>query len=62
VRYSLESATVPLDEVFFPSMVVCNMNTLRSSFVYSMIEDATMKAINVTFSELHKIIHLVTSS
>jgi hypothetical protein len=29
VAYNLESPTVPLDEVFFPSMVVCNMNTLR---------------------------------
>ena len=59
VRYSLESATVPLDEVFFPSVTLCNMNTLRSSFIHSLIEDVNLKAINVTFNELHRLIHLI---
>jgi hypothetical protein len=43
---------VSLEEVFFPSMVICNMNTLRRSFIYSLIEDPKMKAINTTFTEL----------
>jgi hypothetical protein len=55
----LESATIPLDEVFFPSFVVCNMNTLRKSFIQSLIEDPALAAINVTFVELHKIVHLI---
>lgn len=44
VAYNLESPTVPLDEVFFPSMVVCNMNTLRRSFITSILEDSSIKA------------------
>lgn len=48
-----------LEEVFFPSMVICNMNTLRRSFIYTIIEDPKLKAMNVTFTELHKIVHLV---
>ena len=55
----MESATVPLDEVYFPSVVACNMNTLRSSFIHSLIEDEALKAIQVTYYELHRIIHLI---
>ena len=59
VRYSLDSATVPLSEVYVPSMTICNMNTLRRSFIYSLIGDETLQAINVTFNELQKIVHLI---
>ena len=40
-------------------MTVCNMNTLRRSFIYSLIQDESLKAIDVTFSELQKIVHLI---
>ena len=55
----MESATVPLDEVYFPSATVCNMNTLRASFIHSLVEDETLRAIDTSFEELHKIIHLI---
>jgi len=48
-----------LDEVYFPSITICNLNNLRRSFIYSMINDEKLKALNVTFSELQKVIHLV---
>jgi hypothetical protein len=35
------------------------MNTLRSSFVNSLLQDQTMKAMNVSFYELKKLVHLV---
>jgi hypothetical protein len=59
VAYNLGSATVPLDEVYFPSLTLCNMNTLRRSFVHSLIDDPKLQVLNVSFQELKKIIHLV---
>ena len=48
-----------LEEVFFPSVVVCNMNTLRSSFIYTLLQDIKFKEENITYYELKKIIHLM---
>lgn len=35
------------------------MNTLRRSFIYSLINDEKLKSSNATFGELQKIVHLV---
>ena len=59
VAYNLESPTVPLDEVFFPSMVICNMNTLRRSFIEAILKDDGIKKLGVTYSELKNIIFSV---
>ena len=56
VSYNLESPTVTLDEVFFPSLTVCNMNAVRRSFIHALIEDPALKNLT-TFDEL---LHLVT--
>ena len=50
---------MPLTEVIFPSMTVCNMNTLRRSLVLTLIEDPDLSELDVTYPELKKIIHLV---
>ena len=47
-----------LEEVFFPSIVVCNMNTLRRSFVLSLLQDSKLNERNFTFNELKKVVHL----
>jgi hypothetical protein len=59
VAYNLVSPTVPLDEIFFPSVVVCNMNTLRKSFVFSMLRDRNLKDLKVDYEELRRLFHLV---
>ena len=59
MAYNLESPTVPLDEVFFPSMVICNMNTLRRSFIEAILKDDGIKKLGVTYSELKNIIFSV---
>ncbi len=59
VQYNLESATVSLDEVYFPSIVICNMNNLRRSFIYSLINDEKLREINASFVELQKVVNLV---
>ena len=38
VSYNLESPTVPLSEVFFPSIALCNMNSLRKSFILNPLK------------------------
>jgi hypothetical protein len=58
VSYNLYSPTVPLTEVIFPSMTVCNMNTLRRSLILTLIDDPDLKDLNVTYHELKKIVHL----
>jgi hypothetical protein len=34
------------------------MNTLRSSFINSLLDDQKLKDLNVTYYELKKIVHL----
>jgi hypothetical protein len=35
------------------------MNTLRRSFIYSIINDEKLKSLNASFGELQKVVHLV---
>ena len=42
VSYELESPTVALDYVYFPSVTLCSMNNLRKSFIYSLMEDPVL--------------------
>lgn len=51
MSYNLESPTVALDDVFFPSVVVCNMNQLRKSFIQSLMTDPVLKNLT-TFDDL----------
>lgn len=55
VSYNLESPTVPLDDVYFPSVVICNMNSLRRSFIHSLMTDPIIKQL-ITFRDLWALI------
>ena len=55
ISYQLESPTVPLNDVYFPSVVLCNMNILRKSFIHSLMNDPFLK--NITNYE--ELFHLV---
>ena len=59
VKYNLESPTVSLDEVYFPSMTVCNMNILRRSFIEAILKDEAISKLGVEFGELKKLIYSV---
>ncbi len=39
----MKSPTDPLDEVYFPSAVVCNMNALRRSFLSELMKDPDLR-------------------
>ena len=43
VAFNLESSHHPLDEIYFPSLVICNMNTVRKSFVLELISDPELE-------------------
>ncbi len=54
VSYDLDTPTHPLDDVFFPSMVLCNFNRLRSSLVWALLNDEDVS--NTSYHELHQLI------
>ncbi len=56
VSYDLATPTQPLDEVFFPSLVLCNMNQLRSSFIWALVNDPALKVRNSTYLEVHQLL------
>ncbi len=58
VAYNLESPTVPLDEVYFPSVTICNMNALRKSFIQSLMMDPKINQ-SISYSELWKLVDQV---
>ena len=51
MAFNLETPTLPLDSVFFPSVVVCNMNNLRKSFILTLLKDPALSG-KVSFHEL----------
>ena len=42
--YNINSPTVSLDEVYFPSVAICNMNNLRRSFIKSLETDQIIQS------------------
>ena len=44
VVYNIDSPTVGLDEVYFPSVAICNMNNLRRSFIKSLETDQIIQS------------------
>ncbi len=57
VSYDLDTPTLPLDGVLFPGMVLCNMNQMRSSFIWALINDPTLN--NRTFIEVHQLLEKI---
>ena len=55
ISYQLESPTVPLNDVYFPSVALCNMNILRKSFITSLMTDPFL--MNIT--NYDELFHLV---
>ena len=58
----MESATVPLDEVYFPSVVVCNVSPLRKSFMYSVMQNSAFMADRALVSSVWQLILVILSN
>ena len=43
VVYNIDSPTVSLDQVYFPSVALCNLNNLRRSFIHSLMSDENIR-------------------
>ena len=54
--YNIKSPTVDLSNVFFPSLVVCNLNILRRSFIISLLNETKIDQ-NIDFVQLHSLIN-----
>ena len=39
VVFEIESMSIPMEELYFPSVVVCNKNTLKQSFLRSLMSN-----------------------
>ena len=50
VVYNIDSPTVSLDYVYFPSVTICNMNNLRRSFIHSLMSDENIRQMTNTNS------------
>ncbi len=55
ISYDLSSPTLSLDSVYFPAMVICNMNRLRSSFVWRIFRGEDFMK-NISYSHAKKLI------
>lgn len=53
ISTSLESTTVPLSEVHFPAVTICNTNDIGRSFIYALMEDASLS--NYTYEDIQAI-------
>ncbi len=54
VSYDLATPTHPLEDVFFPSLVMCNFNRLRSSFVWALVNDGSLG--NASYLEIRQLV------
>ena len=50
VVYNIDSPTVSLDQVYFPSVALCNLNNLRRSFIHSLMSDENIRQMTNTNS------------
>ena len=55
VAYNLDTPTVSLEHVFFPSVTLCNMNALRRSFIVSLMKDEHVEE-KTNYQQLHALI------
>ncbi len=54
VTYDLVTQTHPLSDVIFPSLAICNMNQLRSSFIWSLIKDPSLN--DIPYMHVHQLL------
>ena len=56
IKISTEDRSAPLDDAFFPSVVVCNINPLRKSFIYWLQEGLKSEGIDKATWQLFDLI------
>ena len=56
IKVDIKDRSAPLDEAFFPSVVMCNISPLRKSFIYWLEDNLKLEGEEVSVSELFRVI------
>ena len=56
VKVDIKDRSAPLDNAFFPSVMICNVNPLRKSFIYWLAENLKLEGDEVSVGELFRVI------
>ena len=56
VKVDIKDRSAPLDKAFFPSVMICNINPLRKSFIYWLEENLKLEGDEVSVGELFRVI------
>ena len=56
IKLDIKDRSAPLDEAFFPSVALCNINPLRKSFIYWLADNLKLDGGEVSVSELFRVI------
>ena len=56
IKVGIKDRSAPLDEAFFPSVVMCNISPLRKSFIYWLADNLELEGGKVSVSELFRVI------
>ena len=56
IKVDIKDRSAPLDEAFFPSVVMCNISPLRKSFIYWLADNLKLEGGEVSVSKLFQVI------
>ena len=56
IKVDIKDRSAPLDEAFFPSVVMCNISPLRKSFIYWLADNLKLEGGKVSVSDLFRVI------
>lgn len=56
IKVDIKDRSAPLDEAFFPSVVMCNISPLRKSFIYWLADNLELEGGKVSVPELFRVI------
>ena len=45
IVFDIESMSIPMEELYFPSVVLCNKNTLKQSFIKSLLSNENLREL-----------------
>ena len=56
IKVDIKDRSAPLDEAFFPSVVICNINPLRKSFIYWLADNLKQEGKIISVAKLFRVI------
>ena len=56
IKVDLKDRSAPLDKAFFPSVVICNINPLRRSFIYWLAKNLKLEGNKVSRQKLFEVL------